>query len=65
MITLRTWFEKQVFIRLGDEQTTLVCTAKWRLLSIRRRVDVGDAGLYVAPQVTELCSVQSQTKKCK
>jgi hypothetical protein len=65
MMTLRTLFEKQVFIRLSDEQTAFVCTTKWPLLSIRRRVGVGDAGPCVAPRITQLCAVQSQTKMCK
>ncbi len=43
-MTLRTLFEKQVFIRLDDAQTAVVCTTKWPLLSRIKRFGVGDGG---------------------
>jgi len=50
---LRSLFEKQIFIRLTDDRTAFICTAKWPLLSRIRRVSVSDAGHDFAPQVTE------------
>ncbi len=53
MITFRTWFEKQVFVRLTDDHTAFVCTTKWPLLSKIRRGSVDEAGRDCAPQVRE------------
>ena len=39
-MTLRTLFKKQVFIRLTDDRTAFIYTAKWPLLSRIRRVGV-------------------------
>lgn len=50
---LRSLFEKQIFIRLTDDQTAFICTAKWSLLTRSRRVCVNDAGRDVDPQVME------------
>ncbi|HTW63775.1 MAG TPA: hypothetical protein VME17_04125 [Bryobacteraceae bacterium] len=52
-MTLRALFEKQVFIRLTDDQAAFICTAKWPLLSRTKRVDVNAAGRDFAPQVAE------------
>ncbi len=43
-MTLRTLFEKQVFIRLDDADTAVICTTKWPLLSRIKRFGVGDRG---------------------
>ena len=56
-MTLRTLFEKQVFIRLTDDQTAFICTAKWPLLSRTRRVDVNEPGHAFASPVTEPGSI--------
>jgi hypothetical protein len=56
-MTLRTLFKKQVFIRLTDDQTAFIYTAKWPLLSRIRRVGVSEAGRNFAPQVTEPGSI--------
>lgn len=52
-MTLRTLFEKQVFIRLTDDQTAFISTTKWPLLSRIRRFRVSEAGRDCAPQVKE------------
>ncbi len=52
-MTLRTLFEKQVFIRLDDAQTAVVCTTKWPLLSRIRRFGVGDRGCDVGARAGE------------
>jgi hypothetical protein len=52
-MTLRSLFEKQIFIRLADDQTAFLYTAKWRLSSRIRRVSLSKAGRDLAPQVTE------------
>jgi hypothetical protein len=49
-MTLRTWFTKQVFIRLTEDHTAFICTTKWPLLSIIRRVGVDGTGRDFAPQ---------------
>jgi len=41
---LRTLFEKQVFVRLSEDHATFICTTKWQLLSIVRRIVVGQVG---------------------
>ena len=41
-MTLRKLFEKQVFIRLTDDQTAFISTAKWLLLTRIRRVSVSE-----------------------
>ena len=53
IMTLRTLFEKQVFIRLTDDQTAFISTTKRPLLSRIRRFRVSEAGRDFAPQVTE------------
>ena len=50
-MTLRTLFEKQVFVRLTEDQTAFICTTKWPLLSRTRRIAVDGAGRDFAPQV--------------
>ncbi len=40
IMTFRSLFEKQMFIRLADDQTAFFCTVKWRLFSRTRRVGV-------------------------
>jgi hypothetical protein len=52
-MTLRTLFEKQVFIRLDDAETAVVCTTKWPLLSRIRRFGVGDRGRDFGAQAAE------------
>jgi hypothetical protein len=52
-MTLRTLFEKQVFIRLDDTHTAVVCTTKWPLLSRMKRFGVGKCGHDFDAQATE------------
>ncbi len=47
--TLFERFERQVLVRLAEDQTAFICTAKWPLCSIIRRVGVGEAGRDFAP----------------
>ena len=47
MMRLRNWFEKQVFIRLGDDQTAFTYTTKRLFIS---RFTIGDAERNVALQ---------------
>lgn len=56
-MTLRPLFEKQVLIRLTDDQTAFVCTAKWSLFSRITRVCVSETGPDFAPQATECGSI--------
>ena len=56
-MTLRTLFEKQVFVRLSEDHTAFICTTKWPLLSKIRRVGVDEAGRDFAPQVDEPASI--------
>jgi hypothetical protein len=44
MMTLKTLFEKEVFIRVSEDQSTLICTTKWRFFSLTRRFGVDRAG---------------------
>jgi hypothetical protein len=53
-MTLKSLFEKQVFIRLIDDGTAFLCTAKWLLFARTKRVGVSEAGRDFAPQVTEI-----------
>jgi hypothetical protein len=57
-MTLRTLFEKQVFVRLTEDHTAFICTTKWPLLSKIRRVRV--AGRDFAPQVREPGSIAAE-----
>ncbi len=57
---LRTLFEKQVFVRLSEDQTGFICTTKWPLLSITRRVGVDESGRDFAPQVREPGSIAGE-----
>jgi hypothetical protein len=59
-MTLRPLFQKQVHIRLTDDQTAFVCTAKWSLFSRITRVCVRDAGPDFAPQATEVGSIAGE-----
>jgi hypothetical protein len=43
-MTLRTLFEKQIFVRLNEDHTAFICTTKWPLLSKIRRVSIDGAG---------------------
>jgi len=43
-MTFKTLFEKEVFVRVSEDQSTLICTTKWPLLSIIRRFGVEKAG---------------------
>ena len=52
-MTLRTWFEKRVFVRLTEDHTAIICTTKWPLFSRTRRVGVDEAGRDFALQVRE------------
>lgn len=52
-MTLRTLFEKQVFIRLTGDQTAFICTVKRPLLSSATRIGVSGAGRKLAPQAPE------------
>jgi len=58
IMTLRTLFEKQVFVRLTEDHTAFICTTKWPLLSKIRRVSVdGAGGANFVPQVNEPASI--------
>jgi hypothetical protein len=59
-MTLRKLFEKQVFIRLTDDQVAFVCTAKWPFLSRTRRVDINECGSSLASQVRESASAAKE-----
>jgi hypothetical protein len=61
-MTLRHLFAKQVLIRLTDDQTALVCTAKWSLLSNITRVCVSETGPDFALQVTKRGSIAGQER---
>ncbi len=43
-MTLGSLFEKQVFIRLSDDRSAFICTAKWPLFAGIGRVEVGETG---------------------
>jgi hypothetical protein len=49
ILKLRTLFDRQILVRLAELDTALICTTKWRLFSIIRRIGVGDAGRDFAP----------------
>ena len=49
-MTLRTLFEKQIFVRLNEDHTAFICTTKWPLLSKINRVSVDGAGHHFAPE---------------
>jgi hypothetical protein len=53
IMTLRSVFEKQVFVRLTEDHAAFICTARWPLLSKIRRVNVYVAGRDFPPQVRE------------
>lgn len=53
-MTLRTFFEKEVFIRLTEDRIAFVCTTKWRFFSKIRRVGVDQAG-HDAAHAGEVC----------
>ena len=59
-MTLRTLFEKQIFVRLNEDHTAFICTTKWPLLSKIRRVRVDEAGRDFAPQVREPGSIAAE-----
>lgn len=59
-MTLRTLFEKQVFVRLSQDHTAFICTTKWPLLSRTRRVGIDQAGRDFAPQVREPGSIAGE-----
>jgi len=59
-MTLRTWFEKQVFVRLTEDHTAFICTTKWPLFSRTRRVSVDETGRDFAPQVREPGSIAAE-----
>ena len=44
MMTLRTLFEKEILVRVSEDQSTLICTTKWPCFSITRRFGVDRAG---------------------
>ncbi len=50
---LRPLFEKQVLIRLTDDNAAFVCTAKWSVLSKITQVDCSEANVDLAPPVAE------------
>ena len=59
-MTFRTWFEKQVFVRLTEDHTAFICTTKWPLFSRTRRVGVDGAGRDFAPQVRQPGSIAAE-----
>ncbi len=62
MMNIRTLFEKQVFVRLTDDQTGFICTVRWPLLSLSgvRRAMVDEIEIGFAPQVTGLGSIAAE-----
>jgi hypothetical protein len=56
-MTLRTLFEKQVFVRLSEDHTAFICTTRWPLLSKIKRVSVDEEARDFAPQVDEPASI--------
>jgi hypothetical protein len=50
IMTLTTLFEEQIFIRLNEDHTALICTTKWPLFSKIKRVSVDGAGHDFAPE---------------
>jgi len=59
-MAFRTWFEKQVFVRLTEDRASFICTTKWPLLSKIRRVSVDGTGRDFAPQVREPASAAEE-----
>ncbi|MGD1095105.1 MAG: hypothetical protein ABSB35_24325 [Bryobacteraceae bacterium] len=59
-MTFRTWFEKQVFVRLTEDRAAFICTTKWRLFSIIGRVGVGETGPDFASQIREPGSIAAE-----
>ncbi len=59
-MTLKTRFKKQVFIRLSDDQTGLVCIAKWWFLSRVTRISFRGTGPYYATQATKDAALEGQ-----
>lgn len=43
MMTLKTLFDKEVFVRVSEDQSTLICTTKWPFFSLARRFGVDKA----------------------
>ena len=63
MMTLRTLFEREIFVRVSEDQSTLICTTKWPFLSITRRFGVEKAGLVKrARPVWTQESAESETR---
>ena len=44
MMTLKALFEKEIFVRVSEDQSTLICTTKWPFFSIIKRFGVDRAG---------------------
>ena len=60
---LRKLFEKQVFIRLNEDRTAFMCTAKWLLLSRIRWVAVSGSRPNVVPQSRNLAPIVQEESR--
>ena len=63
-MTLRTLFEKQVFVRLSEDHTAFICTTKWPLLSKIRRVSVDRAGATLFLRLANLLRLLPRSFQC-
>jgi hypothetical protein len=53
-MTLRALFQNQVFVRLSEDHTAFICTAKWPLLST---TSPSACGKSVAPPIRSFCHI--------
>ena len=63
MMTLKTLFEKEILVRVSEDQSTLICTTKWPFFSITRRFGVGKAGLVI--RVRPVCTQKSAESEAR
>lgn len=56
----RTWFEKQVFVRLTEDHAAFVSTMKWPIFSRTRRVSIEETGRDGASRVREPGSIAAE-----
>jgi hypothetical protein len=61
-MTLRSLFEKQIFIRLDEAHGAVVCTTKRGLLSRIKQFGIGECALDVAAEVAEPSSGPQQNE---
>jgi hypothetical protein len=50
-MTLRSLFEREIFIRLEDADSALVCTTKWPLLSRIKRFGIAESGDFIVQTI--------------